>query len=104
MNLHQGLFGTLFIVALSVIAYYFSRQGNYSSFRLKSLGYMGIICGVLAINAILLVVAPRVPQELKDGDFGGAGGILFGSCILNAVLGGILLGFAWSKSNDRSKI
>jgi hypothetical protein len=98
MNINSGVFGSIFLIGFSILAFYSAKKGNYSGIRLKSLGYMGIVIGVLAINSVLLVIAPRVPCQLKDGMFGGAGGILFGSCILNAMLGGILLGLASNKS------
>ncbi len=98
MDIYQGIFGTIFLIGFSIMAFYFTKKGNYSGLRLKLLGYTAIIIGILAINAELLVIAPRVSYELKDGTFGGARGILFGSCMFNVMLGGILLGLAWNKS------
>lgn len=99
MNLHQVILVTIFQIGFSVMAFYVTKKGNYSGFRLKLLGFMGIIIGVLAVNAELLVIAPRVPYQLKDGIFGGAGGIMLGSFMFNALFGGILLGLVWNKSN-----
>ena len=90
------------IALIAIMAFRGGQRGRIDDRHLAINSAGCLVFSFLALIFFLNVVAPRVPYQVKDGLFGGAGGLIFGSCFISISLAATILGRCWKNFKEPS--
>jgi hypothetical protein len=90
------------LIVIAGMAFWSGLAGKVSGVRARFMCIMALVLSPVTLVFFITVITARVPGAVKDGLFGGAGGLVLGTLICNMLMAGALLGKVWGEQERRA--